>query len=368
MSALHRVGAIAAKEFKQLSRDRVTFGMIVMIPLMQLMLFGFAINTMIRDVPIAVVDNSGSAAARAITEQVRVTQVVDIVAYYATPAEAEAAIVAGTVRAALIFPENLTQRAANAQPLGQWLVDGSDTTVSSALLQFRSMPLHLEAGAPKGAYRPSGPSFEIALFFNPERRSEVNIIPGLTAIILTMTLILFTSVALVRERERGNLELLITTPIQPLELMMGKLVPYILVGLIQITIILGLGRVVFDVVFQGEMLSLMIITLAFIAASLTLGLLFSTLAETQMQAMQMTIFILMPSILLSGFMFPYEAMPIAAQYIAEILPATHFIRLIRGVYLRGATASQLLPDILWLLGFTAVMLAIATKRFRKSLD
>ncbi len=368
MSALHRITAIAAKEFKQLSRDRVTFGMIVMIPLMQLMLFGFAINTMIRHVPIAVVDNSGSAAARAITEQARVTQVVDIVAYYATPAEAEAAIVAGTVRAALIFPENLTQRAANAQPLGQWLVDGSDTTVSSALLQFRNMPLHLEAGAPKGAYRPSGPSFEVALFFNPERRSEVNIIPGLTAIILTMTLILFTSVALVREQERGNLELLITTPIQPLELMMGKLVPYILVGLIQITIILGLGWVVFDVVFQGEILSLMIITLAFIAASLTLGLLFSTLAETQMQAMQMTIFILMPSILLSGFMFPYEAMPKAAQYIAEILPATHFIRLIRGVYLRGASASQLLPDILWLLGFTVIMLVIATKRFRKSLD
>jgi ABC-2 type transport system permease protein len=183
-----------------------------------------------------------------------------------------------------------------------------------------------------------------------------------------MTLILFTSVALVRERERGNLELLITTPIQPLELMMGKLVPYILVGLIQITIILGLGWVVFDVVFQGEILSLMIITLAFIAASLTLGLLFSTLAETQMQAMQMTIFILMPSILLSGFMFPYEAMPKAAQYIAEILPATHFIRLIRGVYLRGASASQLLPDILWLLGFTVIMLVIATKRFRKSLD
>jgi ABC-2 type transport system permease protein len=323
---------------------------------------------MIRDVPIAVVDNSGSAAARAITEQVRVTQIVDIIAYYATPAEAEAAIVAGTVRAALIFPENLTQRAANAEPVGQWLVDGSDTMVSSALLQLRSMPLHLEAGAPAGAYRPRGPSFEVALFFNPERRSEVNIIPGLTAIILTMTLILFTSVALVRERERGNLELLITTPIQPLELMMGKLVPYILVGLIQITIILGLGRLVFNVVFQGEMLSLMIITLAFIAASLTLGLFFSTLAETQMQAMQMTIFILMPSILLSGFMFPYEAMPIAAQYIAEILPATHFIRLIRGVYLRGANASQLLPDILWLLGFTAVMLAIATKRFRKSLD
>jgi ABC-2 type transport system permease protein len=368
MSALSRIGAITAKEFKQLSRDRVTFGMIVMIPLMQLILFGYAITTMVRNIPIAVVDNSGSVAARIIAEQVRVTQVVDIVGHYATAAEAEAAIAAGTIRAALVFPENLTQRVAGGEPVAQWLVDGSDTMVSAALLALRTMPLHLEAGVPEGAYQPAAPSFEVALFFNPERRSEVNIVPGLTAIILTMTMVLFTAVALVRERERGNLELLITTPIHPLELMVGKLVPYIFVGIVQITIILGLGRLVFNVPFQGDLLSLAAVTLPFIAASLTLGLLFSTLAATQMQAMQMTVFILMPSILLSGFMFPFDAMPSAARYIAEILPATHFMRLIRGVYLRGATAVQLLPDILWLLGFTGIMLAIATKRFRKSLD
>jgi ABC-2 type transport system permease protein len=368
VSSLRRIGAITAKEFKQLSRDRVTFGMIVMIPLMQLILFGYAISTMVRHIPIAVVDNSGSSAARVITEQVRVTQVVDIVGYYATAAEAEDAIVTGTIRAALVLPENLAQRAAEGEPVGQWLVDGSDTMVSSALLGLRSMPLHLEAGVPPGAYQTSTPTFEVALFFNPERRSEVNIVPGLTAIILTMTLVLFTAVALVRERERGNLELLITTPIHPLELMVGKLVPYIFVGLVQVTIILGLGRLVFDVPFQGEILSLTAVTLHFIAASLALGLLFSTLAETQMQAMQMTFFILMPSILLSGFMFPFDAMPLPAQYIAEILPATHYMRLIRAVFLRGAHAAQLLPDILWLLGFTVVMLTIATKRFRKSLD
>jgi ABC-2 type transport system permease protein len=368
VSSLRRIGAITTKEFKQLSRDRVTFGMIVMIPLMQLILFGYAISTMVRDIPIAVVDNSGSGAARIITEQVRVTQVVDIVGYYATAAEAEDAIVAGDIRAALVLPENLAQRAAGGEPVGQWLVDGSDTMVSSALLGLRNMPLHLEAGVPQGAYQASTPSFEVALFFNPERRSEVNIVPGLTAIILTMTLVLFTAVALVRERERGNLELLITTPIHPLELMVGKLVPYIFVGLIQVTIILGLGRLLFNVPFQGEILSLAAVTLPFIAASLALGLLFSTLAETQMQAMQMTFFIMMPSILLSGFMFPFDAMPQPAQYIAEILPATHYMRLIRAVFLRGAHAAQLLPDILWLLGFTVVMLAIATKRFRKSLD
>jgi ABC-2 type transport system permease protein len=366
--SLQRIGAITTKEFKQLSRDRVTFGMIVMIPLIQLMLFGYAISTVVRNIPIAIVDNSGSVVARVITEQVRVTQVVEIVGQYATAVEAEAAIVSGTIRAALIFPENLTQRVAGGEPVGQWLVDGSDTMVSGALLALRTMPLHLEAGAPEGAYQLTPPSFETALFFNPERRSEVSIVPGLTAIILTMTLILFTAVSLVREREHGNLELLITTPIHPLELMVGKLVPYIFVGLVQITIILGLGQLMFNVPFQGELLNLVAVTLPFIAASLALGLLFSTLAETQMQAMQMTFFFLMPSILLSGFMFPYDAMPRTAQYIAEILPATHFVRLIHGVFLRGAQASQLLPDIFWLLGFTAIMLAIATKRFRKSLD
>lgn len=368
MTALNRTAAVAAKEMRQLSRDRVTFGMVVMIPLIQLLLFGFAINTMVRDIPVAVVDLSDSAAARIISEQVRVTQVVDIVAQYDTPAEAEAAIVAGDVRAALVFPNDLTRRLADGATAGQWMVDGSDTVVGSALLSLRNMPLSLEAGTPVNAYRQSAPTFEVALFFNPERRSAVNIVPGLTAIILTMTMILFTSVALVREHERGNMEMLITTPIRPLELMLGKLLPYVLVGIIQITIILGLGRLVFNVPFQGAVLDLAIVTLAFISACLALGLLISTIAKTQMEAMQMTVFILIPSILLSGFMFPYDAMPRLAQYIAELLPATHFMRLIRGVYLRGAHAGQLLPDLIWLLGFSAVMLTIATKRFHKSLD
>ena len=368
MSSLSRMEAIATKEFKQLARDRVTFGMIVMIPLIQLLLFGYAINTVVRDIPIAVVDQSGSAAARNITEQVRVTQVVDIVDYYTTPQQAEEAIVAGRISAALVLPVNLVERAARGEPVGQWLVDGSDTMVGSALLRLRNMPLQMVAGTREGSYQPARPSFEVALFFNPERRSEVNIVPGLTAIILTMTLVLFTSAALVRERERGNLELLITTPIHPLELMVGKLVPYIFVGLVQISIILGLGQLVFGVSFQGELLSLAAVTLPFIAANLTLGLLISTRAQTQLQAMQLTFFILMPSILLSGFMVPYAAMPLPAQYIAEVLPATHYMRLIRGVFLRGANAQQLLPDTLWLLGFTVIMLGIATKRFRKTLD
>ncbi|MDX1733574.1 MAG: ABC transporter permease [Halioglobus sp.] len=368
MNALNRIRAIAHKEILQLSRDRITFGMVVMLPLIYLLLFGYAINTMVRHVPIGIVDLSGSMAVRAITEQVRVTQVVDVVASYATPAEAEAALVAGDIRAALVFPHDLTQRIAGGESVAQWLVDGSDTMVGNALLALRDMPLQLDAGEPRGAYRQSEPSFEMALFFNAERRSAVNTVPGLAAITLTMTMILFTSIALVRERERGNLELLITTPIHPLELMIGKLLPYVLAGLLQLGIILGLGGYMFDAPFRGQMSGLVIITTAFILANLTLGLLISTFATTQMQAMQMTMFVLIPSILLSGFMFPYDAMPAPAQYIAEALPATHFMRLVRGVYLRGAETGQLFGDILWLLGFTAVMLTIATRRFNKTLD
>ncbi len=368
MLSAQRVWAIAQKEFTQLSRDRTTFAMIVMIPLIQLMLFGYAINSEVRDIPIAIVDLSHTVAARMITEDVRVTQVVEIIAHYDTPAEAEAAIVAGKIRAALVFPENLGQRVASGDTVAQWLVDGSDTMVSAALMPLRTMPLNFSQGTPAGSYSISPPTFELALFFNPERRSAVNIVPGLTAVILTMTMILFTSAALVREREQGNLELLITTPIRPIELMVGKLIPYILVGIIQVIIILGLGRLIFTIPFEGALLDLALVTLSFIAASLALGLLISTIATTQLQAMQMTIFILLPSILLSGFMFPYEAMPRAAQAISETLPATHFIRLIRGVVLRGADMHDLAGDIIWLLGFTLILLLISAKRFQKTLD
>ena len=368
IKSLRRVGAITHKEFIQLSRDRTTFAMIIMIPLIQLMLFGYAINSDVRNIPIAIVDLSDSMAARFITEEVRVTQVIEIVAHYDTPAEAEAAIVAGEIRAALVFPENLPQRVAGGDTVAQWLIDGSDTMVSAALLPLRTMPLNVGSGTVPGAYQKSSPTFEMVLFFNPERRSAVNIVPGLSAVILTMTMILFTSAALVREREQGNLELLITTPISPMELMIGKLIPYIAVGIIQVTIILGLGRIVFDVPFVGALLDLAIVTLSFIAASLALGLLISTIAETQLQAMQMTIFILLPSILLSGFMFPYEAMPKLAQTISEGLPATHFIRLIRGVVLRGATVPELSGDIIWLLVFTAIILLVSARRFHKTLD
>ncbi|HAS6052799.1 ABC transporter permease [Vibrio vulnificus] len=365
MNALYRMKAIMVKEFRQLSRDRITFGMVVMIPLIQLLLFGYAINTDIRDIPVAVVDQSESTAGRILTESVKVTQVVSVTQRYATAEEAEQAIQDGIVRAALILPNDLTQRMAQRRPLGQWIVDGSDTMISAAILGLQTMPLtdfDFQI-RPKPTQ-----TFEVALYYNPSRRSAVNIVPGLLGVILTMTMILFTSAAIVRERERGNLELLITTPVRSFELMVAKIVPYIFVGLIQVFIILGLGHVIFGVPINGSVAQILLGTLLFIAASLTLGLVISTIANTQLQAMQMTVFILLPSILLSGFMFPYEGMPVAAQWIAEVLPATHFMRMIRGIVLRGADLFDLWRDTLWMIGFTLLGLIIASTRFKKSLD
>ncbi|MGF1751154.1 ABC transporter permease [Vibrio cionasavignyae] len=366
MKSLSRISAIMVKEIRQLSRDRITFGMVVMIPLIQLLLFGFAMNTDVRNIPIAIVDQSGSAPGRIITEAIKVTQVVTVKTHYATVPEAEAAIKKGVVRAALILPSDLGQRITHHDILGQWLVDGSDTMISSALLSLQTMPIKAFSIA---GYQPNqAKTFEATLLYNPSRRSAVNIVPGLLGVILTMTMILFTSAAIVRERERGNLELLITTPIHSLELMVGKIVPYIFIGLLQIFIILGLGYIIFNVPINGALSQILLGSLLFIAASLTLGLVISTIAQTQLQAMQMTVFILLPSILLSGFMFPYEAMPAAAQWVAEALPATHFMRMIRGIILRGADLTDVWRDSLWLACFTVVGMAVAASRFKKSLD
>lgn len=363
-----RIAAIMFKEFRQLSRDRLTFGMVVMIPLIQLLLFGYAINNNIRNINVGLVDQAQSFASRSIVDAVKATQVVNFVDRYLSVQEAETAITAGKVRAVLVIPYNLEQRAANkssAQPLAQWLIDGSDNIVSSALLSLRNMPLQ---ELQRNFSQQSQPTFEAVLYFNPERRTPVNIVPGLLAMILTMTMILFTATAIVREKERGNLELLITTPLHSLELMLGKIIPFILIGLTQMTIILSLGHFVFDVPINGSLVQIVAASLLFISASLTLGLIISTIAKTQMQAMQMTVFVLLPSILLSGFLFPYEGMPLPAQYIAEALPATHYMRMIRGVVLRNAGLMNMQGDTAYLLGFTIVGMVIATLKFKKSLD
>ncbi len=382
---LRRTAAVIVKELHQLRRDRMTFGMIVMIPLLQLVLFGYAINTDVRHLPVGVVDLSDTTYSRALISGLQATQAVEFDYVYGSRQQAEDAITRGDTKAVLVIPPDLPQRLVSHpnypvgntalrsqwnttnpnQPIAQWLVDGSDTMVSATVRALRNFPLNEVAGLP---YRMGTPSLEVVEYFNPEQRSAVNIVPGLLAIILTMTMIMFTGAAIVREREQGNMEFLINTPIRPIELMLGKITPYVLAGLIQVGIILGMGHLVFDVPVRGPLLTLLAAALLFIFASLTIGLVISTIAKTQLQAMQMTVFILMPSILLSGFMFPYEAMPEAAQWIAEALPATHFMRLIRGIVLRDASLTGQLHDMLWLLGFTLIGLMFASLRFRKRLD
>lgn len=381
MMSLRRILAIFRKELLQLRRDRLTFGMVIMIPLIQLILFGYAINTNVRHIPAAVVDQSDTGLSRALIQMVEATQVVTFTQRYATIEEAEMAIIRSDVRAAFFIPADLAKRVVRnpamvgtlpvepdrpiGRPVAQWLVDGSDTVIAAAIKSLRSMPLAELFRKPSNA---GTPTFEVALYYNPEQRSAVNIVPGLVGIILTMTMIMFTSAAIVRETERGNMEMLINTPVKPFELMIGKIIPYVVIGFIQSAIILGLGYFVFSVPVNGGLGTLFLVILLFILASLSLGLVISTFAKNQLQAMQMTIFVLLPSILLSGFMFPYEAMPKAAQYIAGVFPATHFMRVIRGVVLREATLAEVEYDALWLLGFTAIGMAIASLRFRKNLD
>ena len=381
MKAFIRTHAIVKKELAQLKRDRMTFGMIVMIPLIQLLLFGFAINTNIRHIPVAVVDHSQTGLSRVLIQTLAATQVVEFTTHFSNEQLAEQAIAEGHVRAALIIPKDVSQRLARhpsigfgsppssdietSRPVAQWVVDGSDTMIAAAIKGLRNMPLTELLNQPANR---STPTFEVALFYNPEQRTEVNIVPGLVAVILTMTMIMFTSAAIVRERERGNLEMLITTPVRSIELMIGKIIPFIFIGFIQVAIILGIGHLVFHVPINGGLWQIGLATLLFIAASLTLGLVISTVAKTQLQSMQMTVFVLLPSILLSGFMFPYEGMPKVAQYIAEILPATHFMRMIRGVVLRDVEVIDMQFDVIWLSTFSIIGLIIASFRFKKNLD
>ncbi|VAW70877.1 Domain of unknown function / Efflux ABC transporter, permease protein [hydrothermal vent metagenome] len=381
MKSFYRIQAIVSKELTQLKRDKMTFAMIVMIPLIQLLMFGYAINTNIRHIPVGIVDYSQTALSRILKQTVSATQVVTFTHAYNNVKQGEAAIASGDVRAILVIPKNVSQRLARSpsvglglpaasdeetsRPVAQWIVDGSDNVIAAALKSLRNMPLAELLNKPVNRFVPT---FEVVLFYNPEQRTAVNIVPGLVAIILTMTMIMFTSAAIVRERERGNLELLITTPVHPIELMIGKIIPYMFIGAVQVAIILGLGHILFNVPVNGGLIQLAIATTLFITASLVLGLLISTIAKNQLQSMQMTLFVLLPSILLSGFMFPYEGMPVIAQYIAEILPATHFMRLIRGVVLRDAGVADMAFDMYWLGLFTLGGLLLASLRFKKNLD
>lgn len=361
---LRRLGAIVSKELRQLRRDRMTLGMVIGIPVLQLLLFGFAINMDVRRLPAAIADESNTSASRAVVQDLLATGVIEQVASARSADELVEMLRRGRISVGIAIPRDFVRRRDEGRELLQVMVDGSDSVVQSAARQLAQLPvLQGAANLPQAQ-----PPISVLSFYNPERRSPVNIVPGLIGVILTLTMVLFTSIAIVRERERGNMELLITTPVTSAELMIGKVLPYIGLGLIQTTVVLLLGVWIFAVPIRGSVLDVYLSALLLIAANLSLGLLISTQARTQFQAMQMTFFVFLPSILLSGFMFPFAGMPVFAQWIAQALPLTHFIRLIRGVMLRGASLSELLPSVLALLVFTTIMMSLAILKFRKRLD
>ena len=365
MKSLQRILAIVRKEVRQLRRDRLTFGMIVGIPVIQLLMFGYAINMDVRNLDAAVADMSGTSMSRQMVMDMSQTQIIRVIKQVSSADELEHLMRQGEISVGIYIPPDFDRRMHQTNRSGaQLLVDGSDTVVQGAAAQLAQVAFTSRTSP----YNDRPPPIELRTYYNPERRSPVNTVPGLIGVILTMTMILFTAVAIVRERERGNLELLITTPVRTPELMLAKITPYVFIGLIQVSLVLLLGKFLFQVPMAGSLLDTYIITLVFIVANLALGLVISTLVSTQFQAMQLSFFILLPSILLSGFMFPFAGMPRPAQIIAEALPLTHFIRLIRGVMLRGASLQELSGELVILAGFIVVLMTLAILRFSKRLD
>lgn len=364
---MSRVGVIAWKELRQLRRDRMTLAMMTMLPVMQLLLFGFAINTDVRHIPTLVYDQDRSAASRDLYHSLEATQFYDIVGHVQNYDEIEHALRAGTAHAALVIPARYSSNIARGRPTQvQIVVDGSDpqtvasaTNTASALVAARAGELAVQRGPVV--------SVEPTTWYNPDLRTAVFIVPGLIGVILTMTMVMLTAMAIVRERERGTLEQLIVSPVKSIELVVGKIVPYVAVGYVQITLILVAGRLIFGVPFAGSVPLLYAFAFVFIAACLAIGLMFSTVAKTQQQAMQMSFFFILPNILLSGFMFPFEGMPRVVQYLGEVLPLTHFLRIVRGIALKGATFADLRGELVALLVILGVLIAISALRFRKKL-
>jgi ABC-2 type transport system permease protein len=361
LSSLRRVGAVAGKELRHLRRDELSRAMIFGIPLVMTLLFGYAINHDVRHLPAAVVDEAETSSSRLLLAKIQASRVVDIVERFDSVEELETALAQGRISVGVYVPPDFERRRSRRdRPIAQLLIDGSDPVVQGVARSLQQLP-QAELGS-------MATGFELRVYYNPERRSPVFIVPGLTGVILNLTMVLFTAVAIVRERERGNMELLITTPIGPLELMVGKILPYMFIGYVQAAIILSLGVFLFDVPILGSLLDFAIGAGLFIVATLSLGLLISTMATNQFQAFQLTFMSFLPQMLLSGFMFPFEGMPIPAQWLAELFPLTHFLRIVRGIVLRQAELELLWQDVWPLVAFIAVFLTLATIRFEKRLD
>lgn len=372
---ISRYGIIAWKELRQLRRDRMTIAMMAALPVMQLLLFGYAINTDVRHMPTVIYDQDHSAASRDLWRSLEATGFYDVAGHVRSYDEIERALRSGRAKVALVVPPRYSSDVKRGRPAQlQLIVDGSDpqtvasaTSTASSLVAARSGELLVRKLAAAGVGSAQPITIEPSTWYNPDLRTAVYIVPGLVGVILTMTMVMLTSMAIVRERERGTLEQLIVSPVRNIELVVGKILPYILIGYVQITLILGAGRLVFDVPFAGSLPLLYGLSFVFIAANLALGLFFSTVAKTQQQAMQMSFFFLLPNILLSGFMFPFEAMPRPAQWLAQVLPLTHFLRIVRGITLKGSGFSDVAQELVSLSVILCALVVVASLRFSKKI-
>lgn len=392
IAASRRVRSVARKEVRQLRRDRLTMGFIVGVPAVQLLLFGYAIEQDVRHVPCALVDHSNTAVTRLLAGQLEATQTFDFVRRPGDEASARELLERGAVRAVVVIPADFTRayhRGRGAEV--SILVDATDPTLARAVTasaeglaerhnqrlerftvdggegSLRAPPRRNRFGVQPELVHPRFLEIAVLDLYNPELRTALFVVPALLGVILTTTMIMMTALALVRERERGTFEFLIATPVGRMELMAGKILPYIAIGFIQVLIVVVTGLVLFRVPIKGSLLDLVVASLVFIAANLTLGLVISATTSSQFQATQVSFFFFLPSVLLSGFMFPFESMPAPARWLGELLPLTHFIRLSRGILLRGSSLLDQPGELAAMALFAAVGFAAAGKLFHKQL-
>jgi ABC-2 type transport system permease protein len=373
--SLSRFGAVLFKEFVQMKRDRLTFAMMIGIPIVQLLIFGFAINTDPRNLPTLVELNDSSPVARAVISGMDTSDYFEFTGFVFGPEDGDSALRDGSANFVVVIPpdfERDIQRGLSPEILVA--ADASDpTAVGSAVAALGGIvetAIAQNLGGPLAAVAGRPPPFSVVVHkqFNPEGETSTNIVPGLLAIILAMTMVLITAVAIVRETEKGTMETLIATPVRPTEVMLGKILPYVLVGYVQTVVFLVAANILFDVPFNGSRAAFFIGFNLYIVVNLALGFLISTLVRTQMQAMQASFFLILPTILLSGFMFPFAGMPGWAQTIGTAIPATHFLRLVRKVMLKGAELGDIAVDLRAIALIGSVIVLIALLRYRQTLD
>ncbi|MFZ6656798.1 ABC transporter permease [Undibacterium sp. TJN19] len=370
-----RMAAIFVKEFQQMLRDRLTFAMAVGVPIMQLILFGYAINTDPKGLPTAIVSSDSGQMARSFVVALQNTGYFRIDYSGQSERDADTLLETGKVQFVVVIPPQFSQQLIRGEkPALLISVDATDPSASgnaiAALTIVANQALQHDLNGPLQHLQTAAPAYEVRVHrrYNPEGLSRYNIVPGLIGTILTMTMVMLTSLAMTRERERGTMENLLATPVRPAEVMVGKILPYVVIGYIQLAVIISAAFLLFQVPMVGSFTLLMSMIGIFILANLAVGFTFSTIAKNQLQAMQMTFFFFLPSMLLSGFMFPFRAMPEWAQTIGEGLPLTHFLRIVRGILLKGNTADQLLPELWPMLVFLLAAGVLALKRYRQTLD